>query len=374
MAHLTTSRCLPTVLLLGMLTAAPLFAQEAGEAVRIQGTVTEDIYAAGGTVDVLAQVEGDAVVVGGRITVSESISGDLMAVGGAVSVRADVADDVRLAGGDVTLSGTVGGDAIVAGGNVTLTPDARVGGRAWFAGGRIDVAGMVGRELKATGGRIVISGRVNGDVALVAQSIRILDSAIIDGRLSYKSPEEAEIASGAQILGGISYVPVEQPELPIAAAVVGLSIVLLLSLIVTGSAIYLMFPRFIETTLTTLRAEPWKCLGIGLAVFAATPVVISILFVTVIGWLPALVIGALYLILLLAGFLTGVFYVGQISFGLMKRRDVSKTKRLLAFVAALVVVILLGLIPLLGGLLLFALLLLGAGVLILEMYRAYTAP
>ena len=284
-----------------------------------------------------------------------------------MSVRADIGDDVRLAGGDITLSGAVGDDAIAAGGNVTLTPDGRVSGRAWFSGGRIDVAGAVGRELKAAGGRIVLSGRVNGDVELTGRAISILDSAIIDGDLVYRSPREAEIASGAQIRGTISYEPVERP----VGAVVGVGIVVLLSLIVTGSALFLLFPRFTGTAMTTVRAEPWKCLGLGLAVFVATPVVISVLFLTVTGWLPAIVIGALYLILLLAGFLTGTFYVGDVGWRRLGRSEVSRTGRLWSFVVALIVITLLGLVPLLGALLLFVLMLLGVGVLNLGLYRAY---
>lgn len=373
MAH-PESHCRPIgLLLLSLFIVLPLHAQEVGEAVRIHGVVTEDVYAAGGTVDILADIEGDAVAVGGRITVGETIKGDLMAAGGAVSVRADIADDVRLAGGDVTLGGSVGGDAIAAGGNLTITPDVTVAGRGWFAGGRIDMAGTIGRELKATGGRIVLSGRVNGDVELIGESISILDTAVIEGRLTYRSPEEAEIAGGAQIGGGVSYEPIERPEMPVVAAAAGLGIVLLLSLFVTGTALYVLFPRFAYDVVTTLRTEVWKCLGIGLAIFAATPVVISVLFLTVIGWLPALVIGALYLILLLAGFLAGIFYVGQFSFGLLKRTDISNGKRLLAFAVALVVVMVLGLVPLLGTLLLFVLLLFGTGAIQLELYRAHAS-
>ena len=369
MANSITNRCLLFVLLCAGL--SPLLAQEAGEAVRIQGAITEDVYAAGGTVDVLATVEGDVVVAGGHVTVSERVSGDVMAAGGVVSVRADIGDDVRLAGGDITLSGTVGDDAIVAGGNVTLTPDSSVSGRAWFSGGRIDVAGAIGKELKAAGGRIVLSGRVNGDVKFTGRAISILDSAIIEGDLVYRSPRKAEIASGAQIRGTISYEPVDRPVVAVVAAVVGVGIVALLSLIVTGSALFLIFPRFIGTAVATIRAKPWKCLGLGLAVFAATPVVIGVLFFTVIGWLPAIVIGALYLILLLAGFLTGAFYVGDLGLGLLGRGEVSRYRRLWSFVIALIVLMMLGLVPLLGQLILFALMLLGTGVLKLGMYRAY---
>lgn len=369
MANAISARCLLFFLLCAAL--SPLLAQEAGEAVRIDGAIAEDVYAAGGTVDVLATVEGDVVVAGGRITVGERVSGDVMAAGGAVSVNASVGDDVRLAGGDVRLGGSVGGDALAAGGNVTLLPDSSVEGRAWLSGGRVDVAGVVGRELKASGGRIVLSGRVNGDVELTGRSIRILESAIIDGDLVYRSPQAADIASEAQIRGSVRYEPVEWPTAAIVATLAGVGILVLLSLILTGIGLFLLFPRVIANAVTSIRAEPLKCLGLGLAVFAATPVVISVLFVIVIGWLPAIVIGALYLILLLAGFLTGAFYVGELGWRLRKRRKVSKTGRLLSFVVALILISLLGLVPLLGTLLLFALMLLGVGVLTLGLYRVY---
>lgn len=367
--RLILSRCLLFVLLCGVL--SPLVAQEAGEVVRIQGAIADDVYAAGGTVDVLAVVDGDAVLAGGRVTVGERINGDVIAAGGTVSVRADIADDVRLAGGDVFLSGVVGDDAMAAGGNVTLGPDGRVSGRTWLSGGRVDVAGTVGGDLKAVGASILLSGQVRGDVDLTSRAISILDSAIIDGDLVYRSPQEAEIAAGAQIRGTTRYEPIERPVMPIVAAAGGISILVLLSLIVTGGAMFLLFPRFIKTAVATIRSEPGKTLGVGLAVFAATPVVISILFATMIGWLPAIVIGACYLILLLAGFLTGAFYVGDVGFGLKRRDSVTHTRRLLSFVVALVVIALLGLVPLLGALLVFALLLLGLGALNVGVYRAY---
>ena len=359
------------VALCGML--SPSLAQEAGEAVRIQGAIAEDVYAAGGTVDVLATVEGDVVVAGGRVTVDGQVSGDVMAAGGAVSVHADIDDDVRLAGGDITLSGAVGDDAIAAGGNVTLAPGGRVGGRAWLSGGRIDVAGGIGKELNAAGGRIVLSGQVKGDAALTGRNITIADTAIIDGNLIYRSPREAAIASGAQIRGTISYEPVKRPAVAVAAAVGGVGIILVLSLIVAGGALFLVFPRFIGTAVTTVRAEPWKCLGLGLAVFAATPIVFSALFMTVIGWILATVIASAYVILLLAGFLTGTFYVGEIGWGLFAGGELSRGKRLWSFVAALIVIILLGLVPVLGTLLVFVVMLMGVGVLNLDMYRAYIA-
>lgn len=73
MANPISNCCLLFVLL--CMAFSPSLAQEAGESVRIQGVVVEDVYAAGGTVDVLATVEGDVVVAGGRVTVAEHVRG-----------------------------------------------------------------------------------------------------------------------------------------------------------------------------------------------------------------------------------------------------------------------------------------------------------
>lgn len=358
-------------LLFVLLCGVPLQAQESGESVRIQGAIAEDVYAAGGTVDIVGTVDGDVILAGGRVTVGERVSGDVMAAGGTVMLQADVGDDVRVAGGDVTLSGTIGDDAVVAAGNVSLAPEARINGRVWLSGGRIEVAGTVGRELRAAGGRIVLSGRVNGDVELAGRHIRILDSAVIEGNLVYRSPQEADIASGAQIRGSISFEPVERHVGPMMAATAGIAVVVLASLVLTGGAFYLFFPRVVESAMTTVREEPWKCLGLGLAVFAATPLVIWLLLLTVIGWLPALVIGSLYWLLLLAGFLTGVFLVADLVWGRFARSEMSGAVRVVSFVFALMIVAMASLLPVLGALLLFVLMLLGAGVLKLNLYRAY---
>jgi cytoskeletal protein CcmA (bactofilin family) len=351
----------------------PSPAQETGETVRLRDTYHEDVYAAGGTVEIMASVEGDVLAAGGQVTVGDHITGDVMAAGGIVSVDAAVTDDVRLAGGDVRIGGSVGDDAIAAGGRITLAGDSRVNGRAWFSGGHVEVAGTVGKELRVAGERIVLSGRVHGDVMLTGGRISIQDGAVIEGDLVYRSPREAEISGGAQIGGEVRYEPIEHPIREIIAAIAGVGIVVLLSLIVTGSALYLLFPRFMESAITTVRTEPWKCLGLGLAVFAATPVVTSTLLFTVVGWLPALILGAVYLILLLAGFLTGAFTVAELGRGALKRGAASRAGRLWSLAVALLVIMLLGLVPLFGTLLLLVVMLLGTGSLILGVYRSYVA-
>jgi uncharacterized protein YqhQ len=56
-----------------------------------------------------------------------------------------------------------------------------------------------------------------------------------------------------------------QKALSEMAAVAGIGVVVVLTVIVTGSAIFQVYPRFIGQTVTAIRREPWKSLRLGRA-------------------------------------------------------------------------------------------------------------
>jgi cytoskeletal protein CcmA (bactofilin family) len=354
-----------------VLPASFLFAQDVGERVVKRGTINDDIYLAGGEVELLATVQGDVTVAGGQVNLEGDINGDVIAAGGSVILRSAVADDARLAGGNVQVRGAVGDDVIAAGGRVLLGPDARVGGRAWLSGGEIRVDGDVGQELRAAGGRVNITGKVRGDVFVQADEIAIGSDAVIMGQLHTKGPREARIADGARIDGEVSHTTVEVPVAPMVASLVGAGLVLLLSLIITGVVLYLIFPNFAARCTQSLRDAPWPCLGMGVAVFAATPVVILVLLVTAVGVWLALLLLAAYFILLLLGYLTGTLFVGEAGLRLIGKNDPSKAWRATGLAVALLVLTVVGLIPLLGGLIAWLVLLAGMGALMRQMSLAY---
>jgi len=348
----------------------PLNAQEAGEFIVKRGLIKEDIYLAGGTVDVLATVEGDVVAAGGFVTVAEEVRGDAMIAGGNVVLRGVVHDDVRTAGGNVTLSGKVGDDALVAGGNIVIAPSATIGGRTWLAGGRMDIAGHMGRELSAAGGQIVVAGEVMGDATLIGDSIEIRPTAVIHGSLRYVSNKEAIIDPAAKIAGGIVRLPGKAPS---HAPPAGVGIGIVVSLAVTGVVLLLLFPVAAPAAARNV-GTPWKSLGLGLAVLAATPLLIAVLFATVIGIWLAFMLLAIYLVALLLGYLVGALWIAD--WGIAKaRRDQPVTTgwRMLTLVVALIVLGVLGLIPVLGCLIAIVVLLAGLGALALHIWGAYVA-
>jgi cytoskeletal protein CcmA (bactofilin family) len=203
-----TSSVLPRLLVLGLLVGcAPVqaVAQDAGATVTKRGAFAEDLYLAGKRVEVLADVDGDVLAAGGSVVVDGHVTGDAILAGGEVTMQGRVRDDMRAAGGQVSIAGEVGGDLVCVGGRIGVRPAAVVGGRAWLAGGEVDVEGRIGGKLKAAGGRIRIAGEIGGDVDLAAEDVELLPAAQIHGALSYRSPREARIAPDARIAGPVRH-------------------------------------------------------------------------------------------------------------------------------------------------------------------------
>lgn len=331
----------------------------------------EDLYTAGGQLRIETEVRGDLLAAGGTIVVLAPVAGDAMLAGGTVDLRAPVADDLRAAGGSVSLGSAVGDDAVLAGARVHIEPKASVSGRAWLAGGEVSIDGRVAGELRAAGSRVVLAGTVGGDAELAGETIELQPGAHVAGNLVYRSPREARIPTEARVDGEIRRLSFEPPAVAPAARTGGW-LVGLAALAVAGIVLYLVFPQFALAAARTLGTTPWRALALGFATLAAVPVLVLLLLVSVVGIPLALALLAAYLIMLLAGFLTGMLYLGDVGIRrLAPGRAQSRLAIVAALVAALVVLWLVRLIPLLGGIVTFLVLLFGTGALLLGVYERY---
>lgn len=360
-------------LLLIITTFVPVLsnAQQLGEVVIKRGVVDDDLYLAGAQVDLYATVNGDAVIAGGQLNLEGDINADVIAAGGSISLRGPVADDARLAGGEIRVAGRVGDDLVAAGGRIHISPVASIGGRAWISGGELRIDGRVIEELRASGGRVVITGVVNGNVELWADEIVIEETAVISGNLHYKSSHEASIASGARIDGEVRHTPLEVDVRPVVASVIFAGLAILLSIIITAVVLYLLFPDYSLRASQSLRNEPWLSLGVGLAVFAGVPLLGVILFSTALGVWLALMLLAIYLVMLLAGYFVGALFVGNAGLDLLRKTEVSKALRAIALAIAIFALAVFNLVPLLGSLVNWAVMLAGIGALSRQLYQLY---
>ena len=367
----------PVARVLGML-ALGLFI--AGCSIERQGddSVTKlfgaDYFGAGGSLNLTDPVAGDAMLAGGHVATAGEVKGDLIAAGGEVSIGGSVGDDLYVAGGEVQLDAIVAGKARVAGGNVTVGPATTIAGGLSMTGGRLRFEGDALEYLRASGGSVRIDGTVQGDAEIHAEEVDIGPHTRIDGRLVVHSASEPVLPEGAQVAGGIEFHPADvsrfvdrhenAQDVRTVAHGVG-SFLWMLGVFVAGTLFMLAFPAYSTRAAQWIGQEPLRSLGLGFVILVCLPVLVVLLLVTIIGIPLALIVLMLYLLLLFLGWVTAAMFVGQKLLGWMRHDAVATTRwKLFALLLAVLGLWLVGLVPVVGGWVRFAALLLGIGALV----------
>ena len=379
-ARLTrTCLAVATLALLAVVPGARAADPQVGQTVVQHGpAVASDLYAFGGGVDIQANVEGDLVAAGGRVVTTGRVEGNLIVVAGSVVAGGDVVRNVRAAGGAVTITGHVARNLNAGGGTVVLTPEAVIDGRARLVGGEVRVAGKIAKTLYAAGAVIVLAGEFLGDVELVAQEIEVLPTARIKGSLTYWSPRDAKIDREAKIQGRATHNLPELPRLLTRTGTALLTVSRLLftaGLIVTGVALYLLFPGFTLLASHTVGSDPAKSLAIGLLLVVAIPVAAILIMLTILGIPLGLILFVVYFAALLVGFLVTAFFLGDVGARTFLRRGRrSRTTRVLWLILALALLALVNRLPYVGGVIIAVAVLAGLGAMSLHIRRHWGDP
>jgi cytoskeletal protein CcmA (bactofilin family) len=333
-----------------------------------------NVYLAAGIARTAGPVGGDFYAVGGQVTIDEPVQGEVFAAGGRVTVAAPVGDDLHVIGGDVTVTGPVSGDAMIASGTISIAGDASVDGRVTLAGGNVEIAGTLARGGRIFADRLVISGQVSGGLRIVASRIEIAAGAKIEGPIHFTSRRAPVIAPGAQVQGPVTAMPPRAPEKTAEVRRTGAWAVPLFyaGLWAAGILLLLVFPGFTVAAQDRVRAAPLQSLALGAGLVFALPVVALLLMVTVVGIPLAFALIALYAVLLLAGFLTALYFVAERIGRLLRGgRPPGMGWRVALLLAALVLLALIARLPVAGGLVALLVLVFGVGALAQQLYRQY---
>ena len=343
-----------------------LMAQEFGERVTLTKSYHEDLYTAAGTIVSSSIIDGDLAAAGGTLIIDGNITGDAVLSCGDCNITAEINDDLRAMGGTLLINSKVGGDAILAGGQIVLSQNSEVAGRAWMAGGQVTIAARINRELRVAGGNVVLSGIVSGDVYIWSESITIDEDAVIEGDLTYHSPNEASIHPNARINGTVIYTKTEYPRHGSMH-----SLFTLITLTITAIVFYLLFPALSDRSSRTIGDEFWKVLGVGVVTLLVVPFVAIFMMSIVIGVWIGLILMALYLVGLLLGSLIGMLFIGKKLAQLAGQDPALRSRRIVSLLAAYVIIGLVQLIPVVGGLTTLLIMLTGMGGGMLSLYRLY---
>lgn len=328
-----------------------------------------DLYVGARSSHISGNVRGDLVTAGGNVTVDGRVSEDLIAAGGNVALTGEVRDDIRAAGWEVVVDGRVNGDLIVAGGTVNVMPGASIGGDVVATGGEVTLNGTVGGRVMASGNKIVMNAKAGKDVRVYAQDFQWGKSAAARGSLDYYTPRA--IAPPPGVKGEVTHHVTEgmNEREGLAAVFTGWFLLRLAMLLVCGAVLVWAFRsgsrRLVSESLTHPGIELLR--GLGLLVLA--PIAVVLLWVSVVG-VPIGFLGAFaYAAFLLIAYV----YAGIVLGGWLWRKFRKVPQYEITVPAALVGILVLSafrLIPIVGFLGHFALMLLVLGALTHLAYRS----
>jgi hypothetical protein len=330
-------------------------------------TVNDDIYAGAGTINIEGTVNGNVIAGGGTISVSGSITRDLIVGGGTINVTGHVGGSIIAAGGNLTINGPVAQDVVVTGGTIDIGSGATIGRDLVVAGGTATVSAPVTRRVQMSAGNLTLKNRVGGEVRGRVDQLK-LDGAQIGGNLDYTSNNAVQLVNGARVAGTtIRHTPTDQG----GGAGNGFLGWLreLIGFFALGLLLIFLLPGISARAIDTLRAQPWPSLGIGAAILVITPIVALIVFIIGVligGWWLGVLLLPIWILVLAIGYAVSGYLVGRLLFA---RLGWAGYHDALALLGGLFVLTVLGLLPVLGGLIGLAALVFGAGAMALTVSR-----
>lgn len=330
-----------------------------------------DHFAAGCPVRISANVAGDAFLAGCSVDIDAPVGGDAFVAGGSVRIDDAVGETLFAAGGQLRVNGTVGRNARIAGGQVELGPKSSIGGNVTVAGGDVRLNGTVKGVVRAAGGSVRIDGPVDGDVVATSGNVVLGPNARIAGQLRYASRAEITRDPAAQVQGGVERMQFDGRQQGPGAAerstaqrggwawTAGLMLV--------AAVLVAALPDFYRRVADTLRTRPAMSLLLGFIALVCIPIAALILLFTIIGAPLALAAVALYLALLLVGYVSTGIGVGEWALrSFAQARTAQRVWRIGAAVLGVLVVSMLGRLPYVGTVVVFLALLIGLGALVLQ--------
>ncbi len=314
----------------------------------------------GNVIDIAGSVNGDVIIAANSINISGSVAGDIFAVGNIIKISGPVGGNVRVMAGSVEINSQVERNVWAIGSTVNLNEASKVGWDLYAAAGSIDIKGSVGRNVWAGTATIIISSEVGNDLnATVDKEGQIIlnESAKINGNLNYKAAQESQLVKkeGALVLGqttlkGIDDILVSASDKinkALAVTYLFFKLISLFSLLVIGIVIITLMPKLAIRINEQMLKKPLSSFGLGLVYFLLMPLVVLLLFFTVIGFPLGLIIIPIYFISLYIAQVFAGFGLGLMIFEKIFK-NAYKGSLVWPLILGLLIFVILGSIPLLG--------------------------
>lgn len=342
--------------------------------VRADEVIDSTLYIAGDTLDIKGIIKGDLFCAGNDIDITATVEGDVICAGQNVRVNGNVLGDVRAAGMNVDVNAVVQGGLTAAGQALTLGSDAKVERDVTLAGSSARLRGDIGRDVLGSATNIIVTGHIGRNLSAEVASLRLESGASIHGNLDYRAPAQAFIARDATVQGQTYYTEQGQKsDVDHVAITLWTSLYWFVALLLIGLVALLAAPRVLDGASATLRTRKIISFAAGAATLLAVPIFAITLFVSLLGIPLAILLMSAWLMGLISSLVIAAYAIGwTITEKFLNWPP--RGRRLANLIIGLLVTILIGLLPVIGPIIIFLLILSGLGAIVMTIASRLSPP
>lgn len=233
-----------------------------------------------------------------------------------VNLDYNVDGNVFIMGKDVSISGSIDGNVFVLANNLTIDTDAHIYCDLFVCANNVTISGnvfnmysvsskltvdsdaYVTRDITATTSSFSLAGSVGRNVNISFSDASVSTDAIVGGDFNYSASASSAIPESV-VTGSINFTKVETSNAESFVLKKNYALdalkVLLVSLVVI-LIVVLATPKFVDTEEAILTKKFAPALGYGALAIIAIPLACIILFCTIIGILPSIIVLLAYIL------------------------------------------------------------------------------
>jgi len=328
--------------------------------------VTGNFFGSGHPVILSGQVSEDALLFGNRVTINGLVEGDVLASGVFVTHAGVVQSDIKAAGGSVIISGIVEGDLFVTAGTVEITSEAKIGGDVLVYAGEVSIAGQVGGDVLGSASEMLINGPIAGGVSVAVNQLDLGQNASVTAAVQYESSNLVTQNLNATIAGEILRT---DPATFTSERLLPVWLMVSIMVVFATFAWVLVARNILAKIVKTAGSHVMRSAAIGVGILVTVPIVLAVLFSSVLGAFVGLLAALGYLLALVLAVVCVPALVGRTLVQLAALRSVSVVSLSSVTIGSITCLAIL-LVPLVGVLVLCAVCIVVLGALVEELVRA----
>ncbi len=356
----------------------------------------DDLVISGNRVRFESSIEGDLIGASRELVFYGNCDGNIIWASEKVNVGGEVKSSVRAFARTIDINSVIGRNLVAAGQKVIVVPGTKIGKDATIYADEVEFDGYIGNDLKVGCGSITLSGVINGDVDIQTEKLMIMPNVVINGNLTYKTPEDIKIPNSVRIKGETKWQQVEidgkksgyRALTPMVISIImfivasflyylwvmiwllvfnntGLIILSLFSLAICGLIILNLSKKTAARAVIVMQEKFFTALGLGILIVLLLPFISLIAFISFLGWPLGFLLLFIFGIFGISGAIYAIQFVGCAIGKILNLGK--KPLSSITFLIGVVVVVLLMMVPILNWLIMAIILGAGMGSVILSL-------